>query len=239
MKTKTLTIAQEVFDNYPEISIGFMVVDNLHQIAIAKLPEEIKILSTKGISENAITLQNLVEFPTIATWRQIYQNCGVKPKTFKSSIESLLRRFLQKDYKGIIPIVDLYNYISSGYILSVGGYNIEKIEGTLTLRYGKHGDRFIPLNGKEDITVSSQHIIYADENQDEPVICWMWNHKDSKRTMLTNEVKTGLFIFDCVTPSDKTRLIAAQEEFSKNLIALGATVVSKGFIDNINNTIIL
>jgi DNA/RNA-binding domain of Phe-tRNA-synthetase-like protein len=231
MKNTVLTIEGGILSKYPEVAIGYIVVDNLHHVASAKISEDLKNLPAKGISENELNLQNMVEHPTIKVWRNTYQECGVKPKTFKSSVESLLRRFVQNDYKTIIPIVDLYNYVSAGFLLPVGGYDLQKIEGKMTLRFGKSEDRFIALNGKEDITVNSEHIVYADENVEAPVICWMWNHKDSRRTMLTNEVTKGLFIFDCIASEDRIRMTEAQKHFEKNLISLGATVIYKGILD--------
>jgi len=180
---------------------------------------------------------NMVEFPTIEAWRKTYLNCGVKPKTYKSSIEALLRRFLQNDYREIIPVVDLYNYVSAGFIISLGGYDLQKLEGAMTLRFGKPEDRFIPLNGKEDISVNEEHIVYADENTEAPVICWMWNHKDCRRAMLNNDVTTGLFVFDCILPEDRIRLIKAQERFARTLTSFGATVIRSGVLDSKNATV--
>lgn len=239
MKQTALTIDREILQKYPDVAIGYMVVDNLHHVATAKISQEVKNLSLEGISDNQLTLQNLVEFQTIAAWRDTYQNCGVKPKTFKSSIESLLRRFIQNDYKEIIPAVDLYNYISAHFILPVGGYDLQKIEGTMALRFGKQDDRFIALNGKDDISIDRQHIIYADENPEASVICWMWNHKDCKRTMLTNEVTKGLFIFDCILPEDRPKLVEAQEQFAKYLTLFGALILLSGRLDSDNPTVIL
>jgi DNA/RNA-binding domain of Phe-tRNA-synthetase-like protein len=239
MKTTPIIIDSDILNKYPKVAIGYMVVDNLHHIASARFSDEIVSISKKGITENNLTLQNLVEFSSISAWRQLYQDCGVKPKAFKSSVESLLRRFLQNEYRPIIPIVDLYNFISSGYILSLGGYNWEAIIGTLTLRYGKETDNFIPLNGKENISVTKDHIVYADESADDPVICWQWNQKDSKRTMLNNEVKRGLFIFDTLLESDRDRLTSAMANLEGILHGYDINILTSGILDKDHPSLLL
>jgi len=231
MTKAALMIDHDIFVRYPEVTIGYMVVDNLHNIALAKFSDDITNISQKGINENSLTLQNLVDFPSIAAWRQLYQECGVKPKTFKSSIESLLRRFVQKDYRPIIPVVDLYNYISAGHIISVGGYNWESIIGTLSLRYGRPEDVFIPLNGKESISITDKHIVYADEGSNDSIVCWQWNQKDSNRTMLTNEIKRGLFIFDSLISDDRNRLVSAMADFENLLTTYKVNILIRGVLD--------
>lgn len=238
MKQQGLHIDMEILKKYPDAAIGYMLVDNLDQVSAAKIPEAIRKISLQAISHYGLTLQNLTEFPAIATWRSIYQDCKVKPKTYKSSVESLIRRFLQNDYREILPIVDLYNYASAGFILPVGGYNFQNIAGTLTLRFGSENDKFISLNGKSDIDIMDSQIVYADENVEEPIICWMWNHKDCKRTMLTGDVTNGLFLFDCNKAEERGKLIEAQRWFGDTIVSFGGSIVTSGIIDIANPGVI-
>lgn len=231
MTNKTIEISKEVLNAHSNISVGYMVVGNLHHVASAKGNifdlDKLMIL----MADKQINLQNLADFGPVKKWREIYQQCGVKPKTFKSSLESLLRRVIQSDYKHIIPVVDLYNSISAKYMLSVGGYNLKNIRERLILRYGVSTDRFIPINGKEELPITPQQIVYADLDNESPIVCWMWNHKDAKRTMLSNEVENGLFIFDCTNDEDREKYFLACEDFSNSLTALGATVELTGILD--------
>lgn len=237
MKSIILKINQEIVSRYPHTTIGYLVVDDLQKLKGAELPESIRSIAMKGINENNLTLQNLADHSSITAWRRVYQDCGVKPKTFKSSVEALLRRFTQNEYRNIIPVVDLYNYVSAGFILPIGGYDLHKIEDELELRFGRSDDHFLPLNGKEDISVTRDHIVYADRNVDGPIVCWMWNHKDSRRTMLNEGTLTGLFIFDCGTVIDQNQLSQAQNFLKDAFQLLGACVESIGKIDKDNPSV--
>src|SRR5690606_35929395 len=135
MDNKHLIIEQEILNKYPQTSVGFIVVDGLSNINNSPMVDSLSYFPVQGINRYQLDIQNLSNFQTIANWRKVYQDCGVKPKTFKSSIESLLRRFISDKYSPIIPVVDFYNYISARYILPAGGYNLERIEKSLTLRF--------------------------------------------------------------------------------------------------------
>lgn len=235
MNKVKLNISQQIFDQYPETSIGYISVDNLSMLNESNVIDSMTYLPQQGINKYELTIQNLADFPTISNWRNVYRNCGVKPKTYKSSIESLIRRFIQNKYNSIIPSVDFYNYISARYILPIGGYNFLKIKDSLTLRYANEKDNFTPLSGSKDISITNQHIVYADETENDSVVCWLWNHKDSKRTMLTKEVNKALFIFDCVNRNDVEKLNKMLLFFKKSLEEAKVKILNQGILD-ISNT---
>jgi DNA/RNA-binding domain of Phe-tRNA-synthetase-like protein len=239
MKQLLFNIDAEILAKYPEIAIGYLVVDNLPSFNCPAIADNIKVLPTKAIEDYQLNVQNLTAFAPVAAWRRIYLDCDVMPKTFKSSLESLLRRFFQQDYRSINPLVDAYNHVSAGFFISVGGYSIDKIEGKISLRFSQAGDKFIPLNGKEDIQLYPKHIVYADENDEAPVICWMWNQKDCRRTMLTSETSTALFIFDCPYFDLYKNLTEAQETLASYLISSGARIVNSGILKKNNHSTFL
>jgi lysyl-tRNA synthetase class 2 len=234
MNTIKLSIHDDIFRNYPETRIGYIVVKNLNNINDSKVLQSLDFLPIQGINRYGLTLQNIADFSTISKWRDVYKDCGVKPKTYKSSIESLIRRFIQKKYSPIIPAVDAYNYISARYVLPAGGYNIANIDTSLTLRYANENEKFVPLGNAKDVNISSNHIVYADENENDPIICWLWNHKDSKRTMLTQDVDRALFIFDSVDVNESTRLEEMMTFFINTMESANVRVLNKGVlkIDN-------
>jgi lysyl-tRNA synthetase class 2 len=231
MKRSAIEISGEVLGTCPDVAIGYLVAGNLRQVAgSAKTSGLLDELASVELPQG-LDLQNLVELPQVARWREVYMGCGVKPKTYKSSVESLMRRLLKNEYRPVAPLVDIYNYISAAHILSAGGYDWGKLTGTLSLRYGLPEDQFIPLNGREEIAVEPGHILYADEAEGDNVVCWMWNHKDSRRTMLTEETDRALFIFDALHPDERDGLEQALEQLACCLSGLGAEIKVAGILD--------
>lgn len=239
MKQVTIEISHDVVSKYKDLTVGYLVADKLSAIKATAITEEIKQLPKKRMVTDQLTIQNLVEHPTIKAWREVYINCNVKPKTYKSSIESLMRRFIENDYKSIMPTVDLYNYVSGGMMVSAGGYNWQELVGKLSLRFGQENDYFIQLNGKTDLPVQNNHIVYADDNAPDNIVCWQWNHKDGRRTSLNLEVERGLFIFDSVLLEDRERVSEAVELMNKLLSSNGAEILSSGILSENHPVLII
>ncbi|GGG25350.1 hypothetical protein GCM10011344_27540 [Dokdonia pacifica] len=239
MNTIKLKIDNKILEKYPDVKIGYILVSNLKKINNSLSLKSLESLPIQGINRYNLELQNLPDFSTISKWREVYRDCDVKPKTYKSSIESLLRRFIQGKYNPIIPSVDFYNYISARYILSAGGYDYTKIENSLTLRYAKSSDKFIPLGNSKNIEIQTSHIVYADENDNDPIVCWLWNHKDSKRTMLTETVDKALFIFDSIDFEGNKRLLDMIDFFCNSIQKSDVKIEAKGIIEKNKSEAIL
>lgn len=230
-----VSICPKIIASYPEVAVGCIVIKDLNNVVTtATIPSN---YIESGINKNEITLQNLVNHPTISAWRDLYKASNVKPKTYKSSIESLLRRVIEHKYNSISPVVDLYNYISAANILSIGGYDFDMLQGNLTLRYAEPSDKFTPLSGKLDVILSKEHIVYTDNALNDNVVCWMWNHKDCRRTMLTSSTVTGLFIVDCLTSFDSSRLENAFNDFNTFFSNAGAEIVFKSVLNSEENIV--
>lgn len=188
-----IEIQKKILEKYPEAQIGFLVAHvsvketDLYVEALKEGLEE--SLKSKGINET-----NFAAHPNIAIWRKIYENdFHVKPKTYRSSVEALVKRVVGgKSIWKINQLVDLYNYCSVLSLLPMGGYDLDKIVGDIQIRYAKEGEPFQGL-GEKEVAASENHIVYAD---DEGVICWLWNHKDAARTCIDERSKTVLFFID-------------------------------------------
>ena len=152
--------------------------------------ELIEVLSSLGLDAC-----NYTNHPDIHLWRKIYQDdFKVNPKTYKSSIDALVRRILtNKSLWNISNIVDLYNYCSVKYLLPMGGYDLMKIKGEIQIRYGKDNEDFQAIGQTKTQPVTPHHIVYADQ---EKILCWLWNHKDSLFSCIDEETKEAIFFID-------------------------------------------
>ncbi len=157
--------------------------------------ENLKEGLEKHLQKQGVNATNFVTHPSISQWRKIYEeDFQVKAKTYRSSIEALLRRVVTgKKIWNICNVVDLYNCCSILSLLPMGGYDLNKISGGITIRYAKEGESFWGLGEGKKITAQSTHVVYAD---DEQIICWLWNHKDSAKTCIDENSIYVLFFID-------------------------------------------
>lgn len=208
-----IKIENRLLENYPEVHIGFLVA----QVEVRKLSPEVESLKQQLASHLQNLGMNATNFtihPKIAVWRSIYENAfQVKPKTYRSSIESLLRRVLTgQELWRICNVVDLYNCCSILSLLPMGGYDLDKISGDIHIRYGNSGEVFYPLGGKEKVSVQSNHVVYADG---EKVLCWLWNHKDSKETAIDENTKKVVFFIDGFSQEEVEKGLKTLAEYLK------------------------
>lgn len=111
--------------------------------------------------------QNAQSHPHIAAWRQAYQRMGISGKQFPSAIESLSRRVLSgRSLSYINPLVDFYNAISLHYIVPVGGWDIDDIEGgDMFLRLTRGGEQFVELGQPNAVSADAGEVAYADSSE--------------------------------------------------------------------------
>jgi DNA/RNA-binding domain of Phe-tRNA-synthetase-like protein len=222
-----IQIAEKMLESYPKMTIGYLVA----KVEIRKndpLVEELKSTLQNTLLQKEINATNFVAHPSIAVWRRIYtDDFHVEPKTYRSSIESLLKRVLTgKGLWNIFNVVDLYNCCSVLSLLPMGGYDLRKIQGDLEIRYGKTEDTFQGIGMKEKIEVKKEHIIYADEKK---VLCWLWNHKDAIDSCIDKNTQEVLFFIDSAVDSSNS-VESALKLLSQYLEKIGATLKCQGIL---------
>ena len=221
-----VTIDHEVIAKYPEAQIGYLVA----QVSVKKTDpfvESLKANLSKHLHAQGISATNFATHPSISLWRDIYENdFHVKAKTYRSSIEALLRRVVTgKELWNICNLVDLYNCCSIYSLLPMGGYDLKKVSGDIIIRYAKEGEPFCSLGEKEAIAAKPNHVVYAD---DQKILCWLWNHKDSRESCIDENSEWVVFFIDSF---EETKLQSALETLEENLKKIQCIPLKKGILN--------
>jgi len=83
------------------------------------------------------------EIEGLSPARELYRSFGVDPTKTRPSSEALLRRVLKgKPFPRISNAVDLCNLCALRFLLSLGLYDVDKIQGEVVLRRGQPGESF-------------------------------------------------------------------------------------------------
>lgn len=213
-------------ENYPHVQIGYLVA-NVKVLPQSPIIEDLKETLYSHLLEKGLDATTFTTRSEIKIWRDIYQNDFlVKPKTYRSSLESLVKRILgQKKLWQINSIVDAYNCASVFSLLPMGGYDYEKIQGDLAIRYAKNDESFMALGALEAIQTKAHHVVYADE---EKILCWLWNHKDAESTGIDEETQTVLFFIDGF---DEKKVLDAAQLLKEILIKLDGKILNFGLLN--------
>lgn len=107
----------------------------------AGLSEELEQVSQR--IGGSLRLEEVSTHPVNARTREGYRACGKKPGRYRPSAEALLRRVLQgKGLYRINNVVDVINLVSISTGFSIGGYDVVRIQGGVTLGIGKEGELY-------------------------------------------------------------------------------------------------
>src|SRR5277367_898128 len=123
----------------------------------------------------------VLEAPAILATRAGYRALGKDPARYRGSAEALLRRILSgKNLPHINIVVDIINLVSVHSRLSIGLYDLGKVEGDIVFRAGRAAESY-KGTGKYDLNLEDLPI-FSDAlgPHGSPT-------SDSERTMVTAE----------------------------------------------------
>lgn len=114
-----------------------------------------------------------------AAVRTMYKKVGIDPTKTRPSNEALLRRVRKGDaIPRINSAVDIVNWCSLEFQLPYGLYDASKVEGTVTMRLGREGEKYAGIR-KDDVNVGGRITVADDRGAfGNPT-------SDSARTMVT------------------------------------------------------
>ena len=131
------------------------------------------------------------EIPGVRGSRLMYKAFGRNPGRYRVSSEALMRRVRRSDplYR-INSVVDVNNLISVRSGLSVGSYDLEKVQGDIVMRRGAAGETY-PGIGKDAIDLENLLVLTDDLG------AFGSSMSDSTRSMVTLETTDVLVVLHC------------------------------------------
>ncbi len=182
------SIQKELFDLLPDLTIGMVAakgLDNTHPSSEIDqlLQQAIETLKKNFVGDKA------QDHPKIKPWRTAFTKLGISGSKFPSSIESMAKRILRGDpFPKINPLVDLYNSTSLGYLVPMGGHDLDTLQGDIYLRFAEGWEPFTPMGGGERVTVPKGELVYRDD-QEVLTRNWVWRQcEKDKATEKTRNI---------------------------------------------------
>ena len=224
-----IKIAKQLLNAYPKTEIGYVIAT----VSVKKQSDYTNQLKD-NLSRDLETMtgvnkKNYNTHNNILGWRKIFQDMAAS-KDQRSSVEALVRRTVDGNkIWNISNVVDLYNYCSVVSLMPMGGYDLKKIKGNISLRYGANGEEVAPLGTKDKFNVNEKQVVYAD---DEKVICWLWNYRDSKFSCIDETTSQAIFFLDSGFEPTHWPVTKAIQFFSEKLTHLECSVHEYGILNN-------
>jgi DNA/RNA-binding domain of Phe-tRNA-synthetase-like protein len=166
------------------------------------------------------------DHPAIAIWHAAYRLFGTNPRRQRPSVDALARRLARTGrLPRISPAVDSYNLVSVTHAVPVGAFDLDRVEGHITIRFARDDDRFVPLGEPDEVEQPHPgEVVYVD---DAGVLTRHWNHRDADRTKVTPDSRRVLFVLETVDAAYHAAVSAAAEELSALLRPHAAAVTTE------------
>ncbi|WP_110082094.1 B3/B4 domain-containing protein [Actinokineospora spheciospongiae] len=213
----TFTLSPEVSQAYPNAQIRFVTVTGLRNGEVWDAVEtRIADLEAQVASGTWQPLEK--SDAPIASWHDAYRSFGTNPNRNRPSVDALSRR-LTKNAKlpRINSAVNAYNLISVLYGAPSGAFDLDKISGPVTIRFGQGGDHFTPLGEPEtNEEPTTTEVVYA---QGSTVLTRHWNYRDSDLTKVTEDSRSVVFLMERISAEavSNERMQQAQNDLAELL----------------------
>lgn len=213
-----------VFELRPDYRALLVAVDGIVPGPSDEASEE--LLQSAESSAREETAQTPVEeLPHVAAWRDAYRSFGAKPQRTRNSVEALTRRAAGPGLPRVNRLTDLYNAISVLHQLPLGGEDLDHYQGPPMLARATGTE---PFDTTADGAPVIEHpepgeVVWCDNAG---VTCRRWNWRQARRTQLSEDTTTALFILDALDPMTDQALQAAADDLLNHLSRLGDLTIA-------------
>ncbi len=205
-------INQRILEKYPAVKIGVLIAEGIRN---PNAHEEFNTLTLSLQEEirKKLSLMTLADHPKIKDWRDAYTKFGAKPKTYKNSVEALLRRILSGEkLPSINSVVDSYNFISVKHMLPAGGDDLDRVEGNITLTFSDGSKKFTLLGSTKPENIPVGEVVYSDDKE---ILCSKWNWRESDKSKMTPATKNICLVIEGLGATSNEELNEALNELKE------------------------
>ncbi len=180
----------EVSKKFPELSVSVGIINKVH---IEKENDEIQKLK-RTVYEEVKAKYNIETLKTnsiVRSYRDFYWKLDIDPTKTRPSGEALLRRVLHGDeLPRISTVVDAYNLASMKTVIPISGFDKEKLNVPLRVRFAENGEAFTGIGMSRSLALTDKMLILADKKR---ILC-IYPHRDADYTKITEETKNVLIV---------------------------------------------
>ena len=180
------------------------------------------VSAAESSARAALRDRHVEELAHVAAWRDAYRAFGAKPQRTRNSLEALLRR-AETGLPRINRLTDVYNAVSVLHQIPLGGEDLHRYAGSPRLVRATGDEPFDTVSDGGPVVEHPEagEVVWRD---DVGVTCRRWNWRQARRTALTDDTTTALFILDVLDPVTDAALSAAVDDLVGRLVRLGPDV---------------
>jgi len=211
----------DVFALRPDYRVALLAFDGIEPRPSDESSDAL-LREAEAFARRALSEQPVEELSHVAAWREAYRAFGAKPQRTRNSLEALLRR-AEAGLPRVNRLTDIYNAVSVLHQVPLGGEDLTRYRGAPRLVRATGEERFDTVAAGEPVIEHPERgeVVWRD---DEGVTCRRWNWRQGRRTQLTDDTTTALFILDVLHPFSDDALRSAADDLVARLTRLGPEV---------------
>lgn len=203
-KETQFKIDQDVTQQFPGMFYIYTLISN---VKISKSTDDLEKLKDTIVQQNTPILDNIPTIKGVACYRELFKVTKVWGEGRRPSPEALLRRLAQgKGIYNINTAVDAYNLAVIETGIGLGGFDIDKLELPVTLRFTQIGEKMRLLGDEMETITKANELAYSDQ---EKLITLDVNYRDIDATKITLKTKNVILIADGAPGLTETEVLAA------------------------------
>lgn len=214
----------DVFALRPDYRVLLVAVDGL-AIGPSDASDD-ELLAAAEASARADVAQTGADgVPHVAAWREAFRAFGANPRRTRNSLEALLRRAASDGLPRINRLTDVYNALSVLHRIPFGGEDLHAYAGSPHLTIAAGTEPFDTVADGAPIVdhPASGEVVWRD---DAGITCRAWNWRQCRRTALTPETTSAVFILDALAPASDADLRAAADDLVSRLSSFSPGLTS-------------
>jgi DNA/RNA-binding domain of Phe-tRNA-synthetase-like protein len=204
----------EIWENFPQLVPGLMVVDGVHQ----DVDVEEHLQPRYEQARERLSREKESQMPEIAAWRRAYSQMGFKPSKYRSAAEALLRRFKREnDMPRLHPLVDICNAVSLSSALPVAVFDLERVEEYLEVCYADGTEEYLSFSGETEAPSPGEVIFVDAANQ---VHARRWTFRQSRTSTIRPETSRVLILSEGLHETADQDVAAVMDALSEIISTL-------------------
>ncbi len=215
------SVAPAVLELRPDYRALLVAVSGIAPAASNAGSEEL-LTRAETAASDTVTTQPVEEVPHVAAWRDAYRSFGAKPQRTRNSLEALMRR-AGTGMPRVNQLTDTYNAVSVLHQVPLGGEDLDAYVGAPRLVRAVGDEPFDAVADGQPVVEHPEpgEVVWCD---DWGVTCRRWNWRQGRRTQLTSQTSSALFILDALEPMTDAALAAAGDDLADHLRRLGPDI---------------
>jgi DNA/RNA-binding domain of Phe-tRNA-synthetase-like protein len=217
-------ITKDVQNKFPTMRIGVVTIRDADNVGTEPVID-VQAIEEKFIER--IESEDIRKHVNVLTWKRTYEELGLRKH--RSTVDWLTESVQRsKRIPRINRLVTAYLAAELEFLIPIGGYDFNGLEGDILLRLSGGGETFLPLGKSRVECTDMNEVVYADSKK---ILTRNWNTKDCDQAKIVECTReAALFVEAPTTEISDNQLMECCSRLSQLLaIECGGKIEVKFF----------